>query len=80
MESFVLVAYASLAAPRTLLQRLLVYLKFSLDSEDFFCCYNWKKWFLWTMVAAGEVSEDWHDIYDEGYMHQFLPEPTHKIH
>ena len=34
MDSFVLVAYASLAASRTLLQRLLAYLNFTLDSED----------------------------------------------
>ena len=37
MDSFVLVAYASLAASRTLLQRLLACLNFSLDSEDLFC-------------------------------------------
>ena len=37
MDSFVLVAYASLAASRTLLQRLLVCLNFTLDSEDLFC-------------------------------------------
>ena len=37
MDSFVLVAYASLAASRTLLQRLLACLNFTLDSEDLFC-------------------------------------------
>ena len=37
MDSFVLVAYASLAASRTLLQQLLVCLNFTLDSEDLFC-------------------------------------------
>ena len=37
MDSFVLVASASLAASRTLLQRLLACLNFSLDSEDSFC-------------------------------------------
>ena len=37
MDSLVLVAYASLAASRTLLQRLLACLKFTLDSEDLFC-------------------------------------------
>ena len=52
MESFVLVAYASLAASRTLLQRLLACLNFTLDSEDLFCWYKRKKWFLWTMAAA----------------------------
>ena len=40
MDSFVLVAYASLAASRTLLQQLLVCLNFTLDSEDLFCWYN----------------------------------------
>ena len=43
MDSFVLVAYASLAASRTLLQRLLDWLNFTLDSEDLFCCYKRKK-------------------------------------
>ena len=37
MDSFVLVAYASLAASRTLSQRLLACLNFTLDSEDLFC-------------------------------------------
>ena len=35
MDSFVLLAYASLAASRTLLQRLLACLNFTLESEDF---------------------------------------------
>ena len=34
MESFVLLAYASLVASRTLLQWLLACLNFTLDSED----------------------------------------------
>ena len=34
-DSFVLLAYASLAASRTLLQRLLACLNFTLESEDF---------------------------------------------
>ena len=46
MDSFILVAYASLAASRTLLQRLLAYLNFTLDSEGLFCWYKQKKWFL----------------------------------
>ena len=37
MDSFVLLAYASLAASRTHLQRLLACLNFTLDSEDLFC-------------------------------------------
>ena len=43
MDTFVLVAYASLAASRTLLQRLLACLNLTLDSEDLFCCYKQKK-------------------------------------
>ena len=27
-----------------------------------------------------EMSEAWPHIYDEGYIFQFQPEPTHKIH
>ena len=52
MNSFVLVAYASLATSRTLLQRLLACLNFTLDSEDLFCWCKRKKWFLWTMAAV----------------------------
>ena len=51
MDSF-LVAYASLAASTTLLQRLLACLNFTLDSEDLSFWYKRKKWFLWTMVAV----------------------------
>ena len=43
MDSFVLVAYASLAVSRTLYQRLLACLNFTLDSEDLFCWYKRKK-------------------------------------
>ena len=37
MDSFVLLAYASLAASRSLSQELLASLNFTLDSEDLFC-------------------------------------------
>ena len=40
MNSLVLVAYASLAASRTLLQQLLACLNFAFDSEDLFCGYK----------------------------------------
>ena len=43
MDSFVLVAYASLAASRTFLQRLLACLNFTLDLEDLLCWYKRKK-------------------------------------
>ena len=52
MDSFVLLAYASLAASRTLLQRLLACLNFTLESEDLSFWYKQKKWFLWTMAAT----------------------------
>ena len=43
MDSFVLLAYASLAASRTLLQRLLACLNFTLDSEDLSFWYKRKR-------------------------------------
>ena len=43
LDFFVLLTYASLAASRTLLQRLLACLNFSLESEDLFCWYKRKK-------------------------------------
>ena len=42
MDSFVLLAYASLAASRTLLQQLLAYLNFTLESEDLSFWYKRK--------------------------------------
>ena len=49
MDSFVLLAYVSLAASRTLLQRLLACLNFTLESEDFSLWYKRKNDFyeLW---------------------------------
>ena len=46
IDSFVLLAYASLAASRTLLQRLLACLNFTLESEDLSYWFKRKKWFL----------------------------------
>ena len=43
MDSFVLLAYASLAASRTLLQRLLACLNFTLEAEDLSFWYKQKK-------------------------------------
>ena len=43
MDSFVLVAYPSLAASRTLLHQLLACLNFTLESEDLFCWHKQKK-------------------------------------
>ena len=49
VDSFVLLKYASLAASRTLLQRLLACLNFTLESEDFSLWYKRKSDFyeLW---------------------------------
>ena len=46
MDSFVLLAYASLAASRTLLRQLLGCLNFALESEGFSSLYKQKKGFL----------------------------------
>ena len=54
----VLLAYASLAASRNLLQQSLVSLNFTLDSEDLLHWYNRKKWFLLAMAAA-QAAESW---------------------
>ena len=85
MDSFVLVAYASLTASRTLLQQLLAWLNFTLESEDLSFWCKRKKWFLWTMAAA-QAAENHGDewgltwYFYVVYIHQFQPEPTHKIH
>ena len=82
MDSF-LVAYASLAAWTTLLQRLLPCLNFTLDSEDLFWWYKWKKWFLWpiaTVQAFGNHGDEWGLTWYLWYMHEFQPELTHKIY
>ena len=55
MDSFVLLAYASLTVSRTLFQRLLACLNITLESEDLFFRYKGKEWSLWTMAAAQEA-------------------------
>ena len=44
IESYVLLAYASLAASRILLQRLLACVNFTLDSQDLFFWCKQRKW------------------------------------
>ena len=44
---------------------------------------KWKKWFLWT-VAASQAAEHHGDEWDMAWylwwgIHQFQPEPTHKV-
>ena len=52
IDSFILLAYASLAASTTLLQRFLASLNFTLESEDLSFWYKRKKWFPWIMATA----------------------------
>ena len=82
MDLFVLLAYASLGASKTLLHWLLACLNFTLDSEDLFCWYKKKKkrdfyelWQQHKLLKTKEMSEVWPDTYDEQYIHQFQPEP-----
>ena len=69
--------YASLPASWILLQQLLVCLKFNWGSQVLFCCYKQKKVFLWTMAVAQKTETHGED---EGYIHHFQAETTHKIH
>ena len=65
MDFFVLLAYASLAASRTLLQWFLTCLSFILHSGDLSFWCKWKKWFLWTMAAAQAAEnhgDEWWDL------------------
>ena len=62
MDSFVLLAYASLAASRTLLQRLLACLNFILDSEDDF----YKLWQQHKQLKNMEMCEAGTDTFDDG--------------
>ena len=62
MDSFVLLAYASLAASRTLLQRLLACLNFTLESEDLSFWYKQKSnlyelWQQHKQLKTMEMSE-----------------------
>ena len=85
MDSFLLVAYAGLAASITFLQQLLACLNFSLDSKDLFFGTNeridfyelWKQHKLLKTTGMGEAEPD---NYGEGYIHQFQLEPLNKIH
>ena len=70
MESFALLAYASLAASKTFLQRLLACLNF---------CDFYEIWQQHKQLETMEMSEAWPDAFDEGYIHQSQPEPTRQI-
>ena len=62
MDSFVLLAYASLAASRTLLQQLLACLNFTLELEDLFFWYKqnsdfYELWQQHKQLKTMEMSE-----------------------
>ena len=64
MDYFVLLAYGSLAASRTLMQQSLARLSSALDSEDLFCWYKPKSGFYeicqWhKQLKTMEMSETW---------------------
>ena len=72
MDSFVLLTYASSTAPRTLLLHLLACLTFTLDSEDLFCWYKSKKWFVQATTAAKAAANHGvklSDICNEGHIY-----------
>ena len=73
MDFFVLVAYASLVASRTLLQQLLAYLYYTLNSEDLFCRYKRRRWFLWAMAASQAAKNHG----DEWGIYAWIPTWTH---
>ena len=79
MYSFVLLAYASLAASGDLLKWLLACLNFRF--RRFILLVQTKEVISMNYVSSTMLmSEVWPDTYDEGYIHQFQPEPIHKIH
>ena len=85
MDSFTLLAYTSLEASRTLFQQLLACLNFFWIQKIYSVDTNEKSDFyeLWQhhkQLKTMKMSEAWPDTYNKGYIHQFQPEHTHKIH
>ena len=70
MMDSVLVTHASFAASRTLLQGLLAFLNFTLDS-DLFCWYKYL-WQQLKQLKTMEMSEAWPDIYDKVYIYIYI--------
>ena len=81
MDSFVLLADASLAASRTLLQQLLTCLYFTLDSEDLFyiLVYTnkisdfYELWLQHRQLKTMEMSDTSADTYSVGYIYTSIP-------
>ena len=59
IHSFVLIAYTSLVASRTLLEQFLACPNFPFDSEDLFCWYKQTKWFIWTVATKKTSWKPW---------------------
>ena len=84
MYSFILLAYASLAASKALLQWLLACLNFTLDSEDLWLVQTEKNdsyelWQQYKQLKTMKMSEAWPDTYDKEHIIQFQPEPVHSL-
>ena len=74
-----------MAASRTIFQQLLPCLNVTLDLEDLFCWYIWKKGFLRTMTAAQAAGNHGHEWgltwYLQWGIYTSIPvEQTHKIY
>ena len=74
-----------MAASKTIQQQLLACQSFTLESEDLSFWYKQKSDFYeiqqqHRQLQNMEMCEAWPDIFYEGYINQFQPEPTHKIH
>ena len=81
MDSF-LSAYGSLAASTITSQselyfscRRFILLAHTNQKNDLY-----EQWQQHKQVKTIEMSEGWPDIFYEGYINKFQPEPTHKIH
>ena len=48
---------------------------FGTNESDFY-----ELWQQHKQLKTMQMSEAWPDTFDEGYIHPFQPEPTHKIH
>ena len=80
MDSFVLLAYASLAASRTFLQRLLAFLNFPLHEKIYFVGIDEKSDFYKLRQQHKQLETMDEELLHEEYKHRFQPEPTHKMH
>ena len=80
IDSFVLLAYASLAASRTFLQRLLAFLNFPLHEKIYFVGTDEKSDFYELRQQHKQLKTMDEELLHEEYKDRFQPEPTHKMH